>query len=623
MESKILCLDKFVLRVNTLIRLRTGKKSAGKETILFITKFPPIVGGVATLEYWRAYMLAELGNTVIVVTNCIEDCNGYAFVDQSNTFPSQLKFPKNEGMLMTFFTSRSCTKNKQIKRNHQHIPYNDMSTTKLYSLAEAVIKKYKPNVIYSGYLEPYGMVSYLLSEKYDIPYILGFAGSDFSRLLCVPELNRIYSRVLRKATLIMTSWNKAERLIGFGVEPEYISCIPQPIVLPEQYYDVHCINRGYTVGIYGKCGKHKKIDMILSGIGAVKKIQINCMTIPANREYLKESIQRECPQNKVLYFEAKYPYEMSDFLNLNQIMFFCDESFDVADHVPIAPIEAGLSGVCVVLSKNLYKSMVDFGFIDNFNCIVMNECSAHQVENILNDFVQNADKYIEIGRNSSKTLRKEINKNLDEYEDILNNARWQKREKNLRMNRLIGLYVFFKYTMLLVGEDIIVSTYNLFQRNKENMECHLIDLLNDFTTQIKLLCKDKVELTYLEKEIIEMELLKIRLYKMQLDINRTYWDTCIFERNLMQTYVKCFSVLKIDVDSNAFEILRGRRVIEINQMEMKNIFILCKNNYEIVIYDGNDEYAHFLYNKFIDVDQGIINFSFWERAIDEGLIWEY
>lgn len=42
MESKILCLDKFVLRVNTLIRLRTGKKSAGKETILFITKFPPI-----------------------------------------------------------------------------------------------------------------------------------------------------------------------------------------------------------------------------------------------------------------------------------------------------------------------------------------------------------------------------------------------------------------------------------------------------------------------------------------------------------------------------------------------------------------------------------------------------
>lgn len=624
MESKILCLDQFVLRVNTIARLRIRKKVAEKRTILFITKFPPVVGGVATLEYWRAYMLAELGNTVILVTNCIEDCNGYVIAEQSNDLLSHLRFPNCKGKVLTFFTSMAYMKNKQIKRNHQHIPYNDMSTTKLYSLAEAVIKEYKPDVIYSGYLEPYGMVSYLLSEKYNIPHILGFAGSDFNRLLCVPELNRIYSKVLKNATLIMTSWNKAERLIGLGVEPENISYIPQPIFLPTQYYDRHCINRECTVGIYGKCGKHKKMDMILKGIGAVDKIQINCMTIPANRQYLEESIQKECPHNNVVFFESKYPNEMSDFLNLNQIMFFFDENFDVVDHVPIAPIEAGLSGVCVVLSKTLYKSLVDFGFKENYNCIVMKECSSYHVEEILNDFVQNENKYIDLGRNASKTLREKINKNLDECENIFNTARCQNKEKSFKINQLIGLYVFFKYTMQLMGEDIIVSTYNSFQINKEHSEYHLIDLLYDFTKEIKLLCERKAELTCLEKEIIEIELVKICLYKMQLKLNRAYWETIISERNFKEAYVKCFTILKIEVESNAIEILRNSRIIEIKQMAKRNIYILCKNSYEIVIYDESDKYAQFLYKfECISEEKASVKKPFIERAINEGLIWEY
>ena len=399
MESKTLSIDMYEKRVNTLIRLRNGKKGVGKGTILFITKYPPIAGGVATLEYWRAQCLAEAGNKVIVVTNCIEDSNGYAYDAPPCSVPTQKG--DTEGEVFTIYTSRSYLKNKRIKRSHQHIPYNDMSTTKLYVAAEKAIEKYNPDVIYSGYLEPYGCVAYLLSEKYSIPYIIGFAGSDFTRLISIPELNNAYSEVLRNATMIMTSWNKAERLIGLGVLPECISCIPQPIILPKHFYAMKNHNRGLTVGIYGKCGKHKKVDGIIKGIGAVSEIQINCMTMPANRDHLVRIIQKHCISNKVRFFEAKYPREMPDFLNLNQMMFFFEESFDVADHVPIAAIEAGLGGVGVVLSKNLYKSMEDFGFIDNYNCIVLNECSSKSVEIVLSDFVQNATKYIEMGLNAS------------------------------------------------------------------------------------------------------------------------------------------------------------------------------------------------------------------------------
>ncbi len=618
MESKTLSIDMYEKRVNTLIRLRNGKKGMGKGTILFLTKYPPVAGGVATLEYWRAQCLAEAGNKVIVVTNCIEDSNGFAY-DDSLCFVPTLK-GNEEGEILTIYTSRSYLKNKYVKRSHQHIPYNDMSTTKLYITAKKAIEKYNPDVIYSGYLEPYGCISYLLSEKYGIPYIIGFAGSDFTRLISIPELNNAYSEVLRNATMIMTSWNKAERLIGLGVLPECISCIPQPIILPKHYYAMKNFNRGLTVGIYGKCGKHKKVDSIIKGIGAVSEIQINCMTMPANRDYLVNIIQKHCINNKVRIIEAKHPQKMPDFLNLNQIMFFFEESFDVADHVPIAAIEAGLCGVCVVLSKNLYKSIEDFGFKENYNCIVLNECSSKCVEIVLSDFVQNTTKYIEMGLNASISLGGEINKNIDEYRSVLFNARRYGRVKELEINYWIGFYAFFKYTMLLLGEERLSSMYATFLKCSGKRKYHLLNALYDFASQIVSLDDLSTQMTRIDREIIEMELLRIKLYKNLRENNDKYWDACVFEKHELQTYVKNYISMKKEVESTAYEIFRGRRITEVKQINKKTIFILCKNSFEIKVYDGTDEYANYLHNEFENANNNLISSGFTERAIDEGLI---
>ncbi len=445
MYKTSVCLDRIILRIGTLVGMRQKKNDKKRNVVLFITKFPPVIGGVATLEYWRAQALAKLGNTVLVVTNCMEDINGYARSVLLNNDFCFSDISKVEGKVKVFYASKACMWNGQIKRNHQHIPYNDTSTSKLYSIAKMVIEKYNPDVIYSGYLEPYGLVSYLLADKYNKPYIVGFAGSDFNRLLTIPELNNIYCSVFKNATLIITTWNKAERLINMGVKPSKITYTPQPIIFPSKYYFNANQNRGFSVGIYGKCGSHKKVEVILKSIGDIKEVLINCMTIPANETYLRCSVKKYCPNNKITFYEAVAPNNMVKFLNRNQIMFFFDENFDVTEHVPIAPIEAGLCGVCVVFSKTLYKKMMEFGFKDNFNCIVLNECSTNYITKFLSQFINDQKKYIEIGYNAAISLKENVNKYVSEYQNTLNTF-IQESDNNNFIDEILMLYIYFKYS---------------------------------------------------------------------------------------------------------------------------------------------------------------------------------
>lgn len=171
-----------------------------------------------------------------------------------------------------------------------------------------------------------------------------------------------------------------------------------------------------------------------------------------------------------------------------------------------------------------------------------------------------------------------------------------------------------------MGEERLLSSYSMFLKCREIKKYPLLNVLYDFASQIVSLDDLSTQMTDLDREIVDMELLRIKLYKILREKNDKYWDTCVFERNEHQTYVKNYVILKKEVESTAYEIFRGRRITEIKQTIKKTIFILCKNNFEIKVYDGRDEYANYLHYIFENVNNNLISSVFTERAINEGLV---
>lgn len=623
MDTYYQSLETVLLKIKALTQLKQNKDKTTSRVILFITKFPPVIGGVSTLEYWRAFTLAELGYTVLVVTNCMEDEGGYIVDNEDSCLQPHVNSEVGRGRILTFYTSTSRGTDGQIKRSHQHIPFNDMSTTKLYGLAKNIIKKFHPMVVYSGYLEPYGLIACLLSREFLLPHVLCFAGSDFTRLISVIELNYVYREVFANASIILSTWDKAERLIGLGAKPTAISIVPQPVILPYTYYYKLTTDVNYTVGIYGKCGKHKKIAEIIKGVGLVPQIQLNCMTNPENREYLLELINYSCPDNCVTMFAPRYPWNMSDFLRSNRIMFFIEEEFDVEIHSPIAPIEAGLCGVCIVLSESLYTCLKPIGFKENENCIVIYDYSPNSIARILSDFIANINNYIEIGICAANSLKSSVNKNFDIFEKTLYSVKISKNNDLLYTDYIVGAYYFFKNTITIWGENNIISIFNICLHKKLD-SVNILQFYCNVGEQILITLNEKCELSYIEKDIVEMECLKVTLFSEQDEINRNIFDMSYEEQLLSNTnkrFKKIVCLRKITLASDAYEILQNRNNFRIRKKIEQSKFILCKNNFELMVFDDYNRYIKFLYDfDYMDEEQITENKDNVEKAIEDGFI---
>ena len=105
--------------------------------ICFISKYPPIEGGVSSKAYWLAKALGERGHEVHIVTNSLEVEDEY----REELDPNDPNFmPKN---VYVHSTDPSPT----IEANPSHIPFSKMYCEKLASLAIEVIEDYNIDLI--------------------------------------------------------------------------------------------------------------------------------------------------------------------------------------------------------------------------------------------------------------------------------------------------------------------------------------------------------------------------------------------------------------------------------------------------------------------------------------------
>lgn len=176
--------------------------------ICMISKYPPIQGGISAKTYWLAQGLAERGIDTHVVTNgnCVE--NEYRIED---------KFPEPPPNLHIHFVDPDLP---------WHIPCSDLYVPRLLDKALQVTRENQIDLIDTGYLIPYGIVGYLLSEITGIPYVLRHGGSDLEKFFRRGVFNDLLKKVIRKASAIITDSHNKEVFQSLNsylyVVPRYI-----------------------------------------------------------------------------------------------------------------------------------------------------------------------------------------------------------------------------------------------------------------------------------------------------------------------------------------------------------------------------------------------------------------
>ena len=184
-----------------------------------------------------------------------------------------------------------------LDRSQHYIPLASPFVSKLAGTAAKLHTERPFDVIYSHYLEPYGIAGHLAAGFAHLPHVVRMAGSDAGRLWRHPQLEVLYDHVLRSAATVIASGTVAGRAMKHGVDPGRIVGADR-FVLPEDLFcphgpklDIVTLRREVELestelrdavwgefsgelpffGIYGKLGETKGSFALLASMAQLKE----------------------------------------------------------------------------------------------------------------------------------------------------------------------------------------------------------------------------------------------------------------------------------------------------------------------------------------------------------------
>ena len=283
--------------------------------IIYISKYPPLEGGIASKTYWLTNALARSGHTIHVVTDAVA-------VDTHLTIPNADHPPETPGV--------------SIHRADQvvpwHIPNDNHRSISLLDKALEVVAEKKPDLIVSGYLVPYGIIASHLSRLTGIPFVLKHGGSDIRKFLLNDVWPQTLPRALSEACQVVTDYDNQDHIRRFTksvkVLPPYVpdpsafSSFPRPArdtttlaLIGKANYHWHHKSWQKIVDLWGQLGDGFKFMIVSQGIGLedfkasvptdmVNKINWLPFVPPWNMPNLLRTI------DGLLYFQGQLPFPM-------------------------------------------------------------------------------------------------------------------------------------------------------------------------------------------------------------------------------------------------------------------------------------------------------------------------
>jgi hypothetical protein len=163
-------------------------------SIAFLSKFPPLEGGIAAKTFWLARGLAQRGHKVHIITHPVSAGREYSIQGAEN-IPLE-------------------TANLQIHRPPielpWHLPEDNEYSLALLDLTVEVIRKNRIQILDSGYLVPYGIVGSLAKRATGVAHVIRHGGSDLEKFVKKGIWPRLLEEAIGDADVVITDRSRKQ-----------------------------------------------------------------------------------------------------------------------------------------------------------------------------------------------------------------------------------------------------------------------------------------------------------------------------------------------------------------------------------------------------------------------------
>jgi glycosyltransferase involved in cell wall biosynthesis len=347
--------------------------------------------------YWRAHGLAALGHEVHVATNAKEVVAPYRMLMRAEDW-ERCTGKYDAGSVTVHWTD-------PVDASQSYIPMASPFVSKLVGIVVRVHSERPFDVIYSHYLEPYGVAGLLAAQITGVPHVVRTAGSDAGRLWRHPQLEALYDHVLKSAEVVICGAAVRKHAVSRGIDPPRIA-FDSGIVIPDDLFspqgsaldlaslraeacedpDLRELTWGDFdggrpyFGIYGKLGEWKGSFALLEALVRLKRegIDVGLVALAHGAPAVEKAFRaRACAfglQDRVLQLPFLPHWRVPEFLRGCLAVCCLEQGFPITFHTPIIPREVLVAGTCLVGSTEVLRKLPGHGrLIDGYGCVAVKD----------------------------------------------------------------------------------------------------------------------------------------------------------------------------------------------------------------------------------------------------------
>jgi glycosyltransferase involved in cell wall biosynthesis len=359
-----------------------------------IGKFPPIEGGVSMHQFWCAHSLAALGHQIHVITNAREVETPFRMLMRPQDWLRCERNYPGGGYVRVHWTN-------PYDHTQSHIPWHNPYVTKLASVAAQVVEEHDLELIFSYYLEPYGVAGYLAAQMTGRPHVLKHAGSDAGRLLLHPQMCTLYDHVFNRATRIVTGGPMVKRFRQSGLDEGRLFLgddfrVPESLFCPDggvldlerlacEAAEDHSLAPTLEprisahppfIGVYGKLGEAKGTFDLLRAVKRLRERgqKFTLVVVGHGFRQSETRFHNTLAELDVTSSVVQVPFlphwRVPEFIRMCQTVCFLERDFPITIHAPTVPREVLACGKCLVGSAEvLRRQLLPERLIHGFNCL--------------------------------------------------------------------------------------------------------------------------------------------------------------------------------------------------------------------------------------------------------------
>jgi glycosyltransferase involved in cell wall biosynthesis len=277
--------------------------------------------------------------------------------------------------------------------------------TKLASLGIEMARENKADVIFSFYLEPYGVAGHLVSQALGLPHVVKTAGSDAGKLWKHPQFSALYTHVFQSASLIIAGGKVRSDLIeheipSHRIRPDSDLLIPGDLFTPDgERLDVPAlIDLSHNsadhkslqwgtfrsdipyLGVYGKLGENKGTFALLEAFkslaasGCEAGLLVMGHDRPRSIKTFRTEVQAYGLQDRIVQLPYLPNWRVPEFIRRCLAVCFLEQDFPIKIHSPTAPLEVTACGGCLVASTEILGKMPNPNrLVHGYNCVAIRD----------------------------------------------------------------------------------------------------------------------------------------------------------------------------------------------------------------------------------------------------------